>query len=189
MAWNTRIIVFITGTFKMIHPLGFIPFNRRKAIFWTFFLLTLAFFAVFQVLDAPLKTTASSGIVSYELARTPETATAMVASWDPRARHFVAFGLGLDFLFMPVYAIALSAGILLAAGRHRGVWSALGNALGWGAFAAVGFDMVENIALFSILNGSVAANPQIAFWCANLKFGLLLSGMLYGLIGWLFPQR
>ena len=33
---------------------------------------------------------------------------------------FAAFGLGLDYLFMPVYALALAFGTLLAAERHGG---------------------------------------------------------------------
>jgi hypothetical protein len=113
----------------------------------------------------------------------------MVNSWDARARNFAAFGLGFDFLFMPVYATALRAALLLAAGRLPGAWSTLGNALGRGAYIATLFDAIENIAPFSILNGSVGVNPQVAFWCACVKFGLILTGLVYGLIGWLFLQK
>lgn len=172
------------------HPLNFLPSELRKPVFWFFFALTVAGFAVFQLfLDPPLKTPASSGIVAFELARTPEVSTAMVASWDARARQFAAFGLGFDFLFMPVYATALSAGLLLAAGKLRGAWSALAKLLGWGAYLATLFDAVENLALFSILNGSVGANPAIAFGCASVKFGLLLLGLGFALLAWLVPTK
>jgi len=199
------------------HPLSFLPSELRQPIFWCFFALTMAGFAVFQLfLDPPLKTPVStgnvpaaqqgekvpeaqrsgkvpeaqrSGIVAFELARTPEASTAMVASWDARARLFAAFGLGFDFLFMPVYATALSAGLLLTVGKLRGVWAGLAKLLGWGAYLAMLFDAIENLALFSILNGNVGANPAVAFWCASLKFGLLLLGLVYSLAGWLFPKK
>lgn len=120
-------------------------------LFRLFLVLTLALFAVFNLLDQPVRTPAApGGIVSFELARTPEAASAMLASWGESARLSLAFGLGLDFLFMPVYATALSLSILIAADRRRGgVWSALGKALAWGAFLATGFDAVENISFFT----------------------------------------
>ncbi len=176
----------------MRHPLDFIPLSARKPVFWAALMLTFICFAVFQVfLNPPLVTAAApSGIVSFELAGSPESAFALLASWDDAALLYTVFGLGFDFLFMPVYATALSAGILLAAGRRRGAWSAAGNALGWGAFAATGFDAAGNIALFSILlNGADSTAPQVAFWCASIKFGLILLGLGYGLVGWLLPQK
>lgn len=167
---------------RISHPLRFLPTNRRKPVFWFSLLLAAACVAVFGMfLDPPLKTPVSSGIVSFEFARVPENATAIVNSWDDHARLFAAFGLGFDFLFMPLYATALSIGLLLAAGRFNGNWLTLANLLGWGAYLATAFDTVENIALFSILNGSVGSHPQIAFWCACLKFGLLLLGTGYAL--------
>jgi len=184
---------------RISHPLNFLPPELRKPVFWFFFALTVAGFAVFQLfLDPPLKTSAStgkvpeaqrSGIVSFELARTPEASAAMVAGWDARARQFAAFGLGFDFLFMPVYATALSAGLLLAAGKLRGVWSRLARLLGWGAYLATVFDAVENLALFSILNGNLGANPALAFGCASVKFGLLLLGLGFALLAWLVPTK
>ncbi len=168
------------------HPLHSLPTSLRKPVFWFSLGLTAVCVAVFQFfLDPPLKTDASTGIVSFELARAPQASAAMVDSWDSRARLFAAFGLGFDFLFMPIYATALSAGLLLAAGRLNGIWLALSNLLGWGAYLATVFDAVENIALFSILAGNLGANPQIAFWCASTKFGLLLLGLGYALAGWL----
>jgi len=114
----------------------------------------------------------------------------MLDSWDAGARLKSAFGLGFDFLFMPVYATALSLGILLAVDRRRGVWSTLGKALGWGAFAATVFDAVENTALFSILQGNIVAPyPQVAAGCATVKFVLIFLGLFYGLTGWLWPEK
>jgi hypothetical protein len=173
----------------MRHPLDFLPETLRKPVFWAALLLTVACFAIFQGLDQPLKTPASTGIVAFELAGSTARSTQMIASWDARARNFAAFGLGFDFLFMPIYATTLSAATLLARKRRPGAWSQAGAILGWSSYLATLFDAVENIALFSSLNGSLGNNPQIALGCASLKFGLILLSLAYGLVGWLLPAR
>ena len=175
----------------MNHPLDFIPSDKRKPLFLSLLVLTLILFAVFRVLDASLRTPAApNGIVSYELAGTPAAAQSILDSWDARARLFAAFGLGLDYLFMPAYALALSLGILFAAGRHAGAFAKLGAWMGWGALMAALFDAAENFALFTLLLDNLFSPwPEIAYWCASAKFGLLLLGMSYALIGWLRPKR
>ncbi len=175
----------------MNHPLDFISNKFRKPLFWAFLAGTVILFAVFQPLGAPQTNSAApSGIVSFELARTPVNAQAMIASWDARAQLFAAFGLGFDFLFMPVYALALCLGSLLAVGRHPGRFAKLGAWIGWGALAAPLFDAVENIGLWSSLLGHAqSAWPAVSFWCATAKFALILLGILYGLVGWFWPKK
>ena len=193
----------------MKHPLEAIPSSSRKPIFFTFLAGTLILFAVFRVLDAPLRTsTAPNGIVSFELAGTPFQAQAIIDSWhemayllssvegEPlpgfvsRAYSFAAFGLGIDYLFMPVYATALALGILLVAGRHKGWFATLGAWLGWGAYAAALFDAVENFALWKVLLGAVfSAWPSVASVCASVKFGLLVLGLVFALVGWSWPKK
>lgn len=173
----------------MRHPLEFVPQKARKPLFFTFLILTLSLFAVFRVLDEPLRTDyAPSGIVSFELAGTPQNAAHIVLTWSEQARLNAAFGLGIDYLFMPVYALALAFGTLLAAGRHGGWFRSVGAVAGYGAFAAPLFDAVENFALFKILLGAFESSyPAIAAVCATVKFGLLLLGLLYALLGWAIP--
>ncbi len=118
---------------NLAHPLAFLPLHLRRPLFWGTLALTAVCFGLFGlVLDPPLRTPRSSGIVSLALACTPEAAQAILAGWDARARLFAAFGLGFDFLFMPLYATAPSAGLLLAAERLRGRPAAAANLLGWG---------------------------------------------------------
>jgi hypothetical protein len=183
----------------MKHPLESVPTTARKPLFWAFLIGTLILFAIFRVLDAPLRTPAApSGIVSFELAGTPFQAQAIIDSWNEttpgvisRAYSFAAFGLGLDYLFMPFYATALALGILLAAGRHQGWFSTLGIWLGWGAFAAALFDAAENYALARMLlmNQVWSPYPEIAAFSATIKFGLLLLGLVYAFVGWLWPKK
>ena len=192
----------------MKHPLENIPREYRKRSFFTFLFLTLSLFAVFRVLDQPLRTPAApNGIVSFELAGSPLQAQAITEEWkrsslllsavagqaDPNIVNvpytFAAFGLGIDYLFMPVYAFALAFGTLLAANRHGGWFKSLGAVAGYGAFAAALFDAVENYALFQILlNRVYSPYPEIAYYCASLKFALLIFGLLYALAGWLLPR-
>ena len=191
----------------MKHPLEFIPVKNRKPLFITFLFLTLILFSIFRVLDMPLQTDyAPSGIVSFELAGTPFQAQAIIDSWhemayllssvegEPlpgfvsRAYSFAAFGLGIDYLFMPVYATALTLGILLAASRHEGWFAAIGAWLGWGAYAAAIFDAVENYALarMLLLNQVWSPYPEVAAFSASVKFFLLSLGLVYILAGFAY---
>ena len=188
----------------MKHPLEFIPATSRKPFFFAFLAGTLILFAVFRTLDAPLRTSAApNGIVSFELAGTPEKVFQILVSWEPvdqsgppmiiqpSGKLFAAFGLGIDYLFMPVYATALALGILLAASRHDSWFAIFGAWLGWGAYAATIFDAVENYALARMLlvNQIWSPHPEVAAISATVKFGLLLLGLFYALVGWLWPKR
>jgi len=194
----------------MFHPLDFIPNNSRKPIFWAFLAGTLSLYAVFGILDIPLRTSAApNGIVSFELAGTPFQAQAIIDSWHEivfllssvegqpvpglvsRAYAFAVFGLGLDYLFMPVYATALALGILLAAGRHPGWFAKFGAWLGWGAYAAALFDAVENYALARMLmmNRVWSPYPEVAAFSASVKFTLLSLGLVFALVGWFWPKE
>ena len=175
----------------MRHPLESVPQEFRKRFFFIFLTLTVILFAVFRVLDKPLKTSyAPSGIVSFELAGSPQNAAHIVYSWSEEAWLYASFGLGIDYLFMPLYAFALAFGTLLAAGRHTGWLKSLGAVAGYGAFAAAVFDAVENYALFQILSGAFESSyPSIAAVCATVKFALLLLGLLYSLVGWVVPKK
>jgi hypothetical protein len=175
----------------MKHPLEFTPPEKRKPLFFSLLALTLILFAVFTFLDAPLRNpTAPNGIVSFELAGNIKPAAEVLGSWDSSAQLFAAFGLGLDYLFMPVYALALSLGILLAAGRHAGAFARVGVWLGWGALAAALFDATENFALWQLVLGDFQSLwPRLANICATAKFSLLLIGLTYALIGWLWPKK
>jgi hypothetical protein len=185
----------------MKHPLEFVPAEKQKRFFFIFLALTMLMFAIFRVLDEPLRThVAPNGIVSFELARTPEKASQIMASWSPMKATdslenrekllFAAFGLGLDYLFMPLYSLALAFGTMLAINRQAGWIKSLCSLGGWGAFIAVLFDAVENFALFQVLLGAYESSyPAIAASCAIIKFGLLIFGLLVALLGSVLPKK
>ena len=174
----------------MRHPLEFIPQHLRKPLFYVFFVLTIVIFGVFSVLDMPLRTSvAPSGIVSFELAGNVKTAQAVIDSWNSDARLFSAFGLGLDYLFMPVYMFALSLGLLFAMNRKTGWYYFFAMWMGWGAFTAMIFDAVENYALWRVLTGNVVSPyPEVAALCATIKFILLVAGLITIAAGKVIPK-
>ena len=186
----------------MRHPLEFVPTPYRFRFFLTFLFLTLILFAIFRVLDEPLRTDAApNGIVSFELARTPEKAFQIMVSWVPnsveqpnidriKAYLYAAFGLGIDYLFMPTYALALAFGTLLITQKHRGWLQFLGMLAGYGALIAPLFDAGENFALLRVLLGMYQSSfPAIAAYCAIAKFALLIFGLAVCLIGWFLPKQ
>jgi len=174
------------------HPLAFISDRARKPVFFALLSWTLVLFAVFQLLNTPLITSAApAGIVSHQFAWTPEKAQAILSSWEGRASFFAAFGLGLDYLFIPSYALTVALGALLATVRYFGWLSRIGIWAAYGVFTAAVFDALENIGQAQqLLNGVVTA-PMTHFVgvCAFFKFALLLLGILYGLVGWVLPKK
>ena len=179
----------------MNHPLTFIHKWNRKPVFVALLIWTLVLFAIFQVLNAPLITSAAPfGIVSHQFAWTPEKAQAILASWAGRPSLVAALGLGLDFLFIPSYALTVGLGALLAAGRHRNmaVWlRKIGIYATYGVFIGAAFDILENILQAQQLLNGVVTTPLTLLTgvCASLKFGLLALGILYILVGWLLPKN
>ena len=189
----------------MQHPLEFVSVQYRKRFFFIFLAITLLIFGIFCYLDQPLRTDAApNGIVSFELAGTPQAARAITDSWkgmslllssvadqpDPNVVNvpyaFAAFGLGFDYLFMPMYALALAFGTLLVAQKHAGWMHLLAVVAGYGAFVAALFDAVENFALWQALLGAFESGyPAVAAFCATIKFGLLIFGLVVGLLGWI----
>jgi hypothetical protein len=190
----------------MQHPLEFIQMNLRKPLFFMFLILTILIYGVFDILDKPFRNPVSpNGIVSLELAFAPYRTYEIVKSWEiaewhakdlddlpedsllrygfvqysnPLPFHFLYFGLGFDYLFMPVYALALSLGLLLAS-YEKPQWLRSYAALAsWGVFIAALFDAVENYALWKILTGNIVTPfPEIAGGSAIIKFTLLSLGM------------
>lgn len=174
----------------MRHPLGWLARHSRTRLLRIFLVLTLALFAVFQVLNQPLQTRAApAGIVSLELAGSQEKAAGMLASWDAPARLAAAFGLGLDFLFIPAYAFALCLATLLVSDQRSGFLGRIGPWLGWGTCAAALLDGLENVALLQLLLGRPGMPwPAIASGCAIGKFTLLGLGLFGALAGWSVPK-
>ena len=172
----------------MSHPFERLSASTRRRALPVLVILTLALTVVLQIVGRPLQTSAApQGIVSFELAGTLPTAQAIMASWDPTAQLYAAFSLGLDYLYLPVYAIAIALACAQVAGSSlrtpRALW-ALGIVLAWTIGLAALLDAIENIALLQLLLGSTStAWPAVASACATIKFAFVAAGLLYAGVG------
>lgn len=169
-------------------PLKFIPPERRGRIFWLLLGLTLLLMAVFAVTGASLTTEAAPyGVFSFELAGSIKQVVAILSSWDAETQSRAAFGLGLDYLFMVVYASTLALGIdMVAQVLQRAGWplARWGGIFAWGVVLAALLDAVENAALLTLLWGTLTNPwPALASKCATLKFALIFAGLVYAMYG------
>jgi hypothetical protein len=172
------------------HPVG------RGFLWWALLALTIVLTVALQAVGVPLKTPAApQGIVSYELAGTAAAAQRILDSWDDGSRVHAGFSLGLDYLYMPVYALTIGLACVWAA-RVLGSWKrwlgSLGRVLAFGLGLAALLDATENFALTTMLFSAAADPwPAVARWCATGKFALIIAGLVYvlaGFIVWLMTR-
>ena len=173
---------------SVTHPYQRISPKHRVAVFLSFLALTVALMITLLLIDVPLQTTAApKGIVSYELAGSVTEAQRILASWNPTARLYAAFSLGLDTLYIPAYAIAIGLACAWAAelwNKRRGWLALIGVGLAWALMVAALCDAIENVGLVTMtLSGVREPWPALARGCAVVKFLLIGAGLVYALIG------
>ncbi len=166
-------------------PYHWLSRTHQNRLFIFFFILTIILMVSLQLLGGPLTTDAApAGIVSYEFASDLTTARQIVQSWGTAGLAYAGLSLGLDFLFMAAYPIAIGMGCVMVGRRWL---PALGNLLAWGLLAAGLLDAVENIALIRVLLGAETELwPSLARWSAIPKFTLVAAGLLFVVLGALF---
>lgn len=145
---------------------------------------TVTVMCVLTYLDQHLKSSAAPyGIVSFEFAGNLATATLIVKDWGEPGRVLAGFHLGLDYLFLCLYPIFISLGCALAATHLRQTHKRLayvGLVLSWAQIPAGLFDAIENWALLNLLRGSACTFlPRLAWWCAAVKFIIVISGLTF----------
>ncbi len=169
------------------------PFNRfSNSVLWPTLLIALILSVLLLIamslVDRSLKTSAApSGIVSFELAGSLNKGQKILESWNTQGKMYAALSLGVDYLFMIVYALFISTADVLIARRlipKYVLWGKLGYILGWSQFLAAFLDAIENFVLIRLLLGSqIEAWPVIARWCAVVKFAIVGAGLIYILVG------
>ncbi len=172
----------------MRHPFESIPPDKRRAVFVPLFILTIAVMVTLNVTSTPLTTEAAPlGIISFEFAGDVSTAQAILDSWTLQAHVHAGFSLGFDFVFLILYSSAIACACAWVASGLRETTPSLasfGLLLAWGQWLAALLDGVENTGLWVTLsNGPSAAWLQIAWWCAAIKFTLVILGLLYAILG------
>jgi hypothetical protein len=165
---------------QLTHPLVAIPPDKRARVFVPLLIATLIITFLFRFIGPAQPT-----IVDFELAGSVDKAAQIITAWNENDRIRAGFSLGFDYLYMPVYATTIAlACVMTVKAAKRQAWHISGLLLAWGLWLAALFDAIENLALFTELLGSnVAPYPQIAQICATIKFGLILLGLLYVVVG------
>jgi hypothetical protein len=161
-----------------MHPFERWPERRRGRWLLALALVYLVVQIAIGAVNRPITTDAApNGIVTLELAGTPEEATRIVDSWEREgALDEAGVSLGLDFLYMPLYA-ALLAGLVVGVNRRR--WK-IGSAIAWAPFVAAAFDVVETVSLVHVVDDpSVDGWPAVARAFALGKFALLIVAVLF----------
>lgn len=147
--------------------------------------------ALMMFVDVPLQAeTSPYGIVSFELAGTPQRALRMLLEWKSRnALGYAKLSLAVDFVYLTIYGLFFASLAVWIGNRlDEAVWSARAA---WAAFCAAAFDVLENAVLLYQVNRFTSPSPfpQLAASFAAVKFALLIWSALYGLIGGIIVWR
>jgi hypothetical protein len=158
----------VTGPFERV------PMHRRPPLARALAAVAVSLLILIAVLGAPLRgDVAPFGIVSLQVAGSPEVAAAILDAWTavPRARLLWAHGLDLVLPFAYAGAIGLAAAAF--AGTSRGTVPASAVAAG-GALVAAVADQVENLAMWvTILQGPGWGSVLLTLAAATVKFAAL----------------
>ena len=161
--------------------------SQRRALVLSALVSVVLLFVMTQ-LDRSLRTAAApKGIISFELAPEIVESLKIMESWNSAARLRAAFSLGIDYLFLVVYALFISLACAQLADAIESVSSVLaelGYWLAWAQAMAALLDGFENYALARLLFGDLDPfYPQFARGCALLKFVIVGAGWAYILTG------
>jgi hypothetical protein len=137
--------------------------------------LALVTLAALVLIDRHLQNEVSPrGIVSFELCAYTSACRAIVEAWGPAERVWAALSLGLDYLFMLLYAGAIFLGLRVAAAGLPERLAAATRRVAWSAWGAAGMDALENYCLAQVLVSPAAGGyawPAAIF--ATIKFIVL----------------
>ena len=119
---------------------------------------------------------APGGIVSLELASTPQAAASVTEHWQQSNLSAKAHrNIWLDFLFIPFYMLLFYTLCGSISVRMKGFGAKLGVLLAFGALVAAHFDVLENILMLFTLSGHVhPVTTALTAVLASTKFILLL---------------
>ena len=160
----------------------------KRILIFSGFLTIIIFFSL-KYFGNPLITNhAPSGIISFELAKDNDQSIAIISSWDLNAKVNAGLSLGIDFLFLVVYAIFFATACYLVAQEYldKNNWMyKIGLLLAKLQFVAALLDAIENFALIKLLLGSNnSIFPSIAYYFASIKFVIIAIGIIYIIIGY-----
>ena len=155
---------------------------------WTTVLAIVAF-AILAIADRKLKADTGFGTADLQGAQTAMDFKRIFAAWIARPHAAAAgFGLGFDYLFMPLYAMSFYFSAILAREAYapkRGLARRVVDYLGFVPLLGALADAAENALEYSMLvGGADDATAYAAFIATTMKWtciavglGLLVAGI------------
>ena len=158
----------------MTGPFARVPVAHRRALQHTSTAVAVGLLVAITVLGLPLRTgTAPLGIVSLQLAASPDVATQMLDSWASALRSRVLWTHGLDLVLPFAYALAVGTAATRAAVRVTSVGPSAQIAAGAVLVAAFA-DQVENASMaLTIAVGPSWGSVLVTLASATIKFTTL----------------
>ncbi len=174
--------------FYWIHP------DNYKPVFIFFVGMTLMVMFFMQKTNQALITEISPrGILDFEFAYTVGNAEKMMEAWEMKNKDLgkikANLNMGLDFLFLFVYAHAIGlACILISLWKNR--FKKTAKILAALMILAAVLDVFENYALIQLIHGSKEEwYPLQAFFCAIPKFIIILTAVLFLIMGLILKRK
>jgi hypothetical protein len=159
----------------------------RFRLFWTS-LGAIACFAVLAAVDLKLKAESGYGAVDLQKSASPGALQTVIAAWgSPRHAAMAGFGLGFDYLFMPLYGFAFYYGALVARDAflpNSIVLRRLLTLLAAVPLAGAIFDAAENtLELTMLFNAPTGQLALYAYSATMAKFICFYIGLVLWLLG------
>lgn len=158
----------------MTGPFGRVPAARRRAVQHASTAVAVGLLVTITVLGLPLRTDAAPlGLVSLQLAASPDVAARMLDSWASGLRSRVLWTHGLDLVLPFAYALAVGTAATRAAARVASVGPSAQIAAGAVLVASIA-DQVENVAMvLTILDVPSWGSVLVTLASATIKFATL----------------
>ena len=168
----------------MALPLESVATDRRRfrqAVIWLI-VGNVAVGGILMVVSNEITTDAApNGIFSLEFAGTAEDAARIQAAWSPQQRTYAGFALGLDYLYMVLYATGLALlctkASVVARARPRNLLAAMAATAGYLAILAALLDATENAASLELL----VSEPTDA-WATTVVVAASAKFLLLGVV-------
>jgi len=166
-------------------------FPKNKALivvtiisFIAFLLLTL----IMAPTELYLERNTGYGVLDFEFAWTSEKINRIFNAWGSSGKQMELITTYIDFLYIVCYAFCYSGCILLITRKLKDRAQKIGLYVALTPFIAGIFDVIENINLILMLTNDSfirGGSPFIASLCATFKFGFLIVGWVFIVVGFL----
>jgi len=162
----------------MTWPYDRVPAVHRRLVARTAGVLALALLATIGFLAGPLRSdVAPLGIVSLQLAGSPEVASSILTSWSAVPDARILWAHGLDLVLPVTYAFAIGSAATAIADTSRRAAPSASISAGSGLVAAAA-DQVENLAmLVTLVRGPGWGSVLLTLASAIVKFAALACAL------------